>query len=121
MNHIEFMTDIERAYHASHVFILPSNGEGMPNAMLEGMASGLPPIGTEISGIEDLIGHDCGQFIKRDGKEIAAAVLRYYRDHATLSRHRLRARRIIEEDFSASTAASRLLDLIASFSRNSCL
>lgn len=37
------------------IFVLPSRREGMPNALMEAMLIGLPCIGTDISGSQDLI------------------------------------------------------------------
>jgi len=39
------------------IFILPSYKEGMPNALIEAMASGLPCISSEVGGVADLINH----------------------------------------------------------------
>ena len=39
----------------SQVFILSSNYEGMPNALIEALCLGLPCITTNVSGVEDLI------------------------------------------------------------------
>jgi len=42
-------------YRSADVFVLPSADEGMPNVILEAMASGLPVIATRISGNEELV------------------------------------------------------------------
>ncbi|GEM_PF-936978 len=42
-------------YRMADIFVLPSRQEGMPNAVIEAMACGLPVIGTRISGTEDLV------------------------------------------------------------------
>jgi glycosyltransferase involved in cell wall biosynthesis len=41
--------------HISDIYVFPSIQEGMPNALLEAMACGLPPVATRISGVVDLI------------------------------------------------------------------
>ena len=45
-------------YKQANIFLFPSRHEGMPNAMLEAMASGLPIIATCIAGSEELVMHD---------------------------------------------------------------
>lgn len=42
-------------YQQAHLFVLPSRHEGMSNVVLEAMASGLPVIGTDIAGNQELI------------------------------------------------------------------
>lgn len=46
--------NIHSFLYASDIFIMPSNFEGMPNAMMEAMAYGLPCISTNRSGILDI-------------------------------------------------------------------
>jgi glycosyltransferase involved in cell wall biosynthesis len=45
-------------YLASDLFVLPSLSEGMPNAMLEALGSGLPCMGSNIAGIKDILQYD---------------------------------------------------------------
>jgi sugar transferase (PEP-CTERM/EpsH1 system associated) len=47
--------DVSELMNAMDVFVLPSLAEGIPNTMLEAMASGLPAIATNVGGNPDLI------------------------------------------------------------------
>ena len=111
--HIPFMNDIERAYGTGDIFVLPSAGEGMPNGMLEAMACGLVPIGTRISGIEDLVQDDCGKFVERDARSIAAAVRLYVENPELLKRQGRQARQIIEQTYAAQPVSERFFALLA--------
>ena len=44
-------------YRHGNIFIFPSRHEGMPNAVLEAMASGLPVVASRIAGNEELVVH----------------------------------------------------------------
>jgi glycosyltransferase involved in cell wall biosynthesis len=46
---------IPEIYAAADAFLFPSRDEGMPNAVLEAMAAGLPILATRISGSEELV------------------------------------------------------------------
>ncbi len=46
---------LKEQYCAANLFLFPSRHEGMPNAVLEAMASGLPVVATRIAGNEELV------------------------------------------------------------------
>ena len=67
----------------AEVFILPSYSEGLPYALLEAMAAGIPVVATPVGAIPDVVSHGTHGFLipVRDGKSIAEAI-------AALGRHR---------------------------------
>jgi glycosyltransferase involved in cell wall biosynthesis len=50
--------ELWNTYYASDLFVLPSLSEGMPNAMLEALGSGLPCMGSNIAGVKDILHHE---------------------------------------------------------------
>jgi len=57
---VHFLGWLDRAsliewYRRANLFLFPSRHEGMPNAVLEAMAAGLPVIATRIAGNEELV------------------------------------------------------------------
>lgn len=45
-------------YAAADVFVLPTRAEGMPNSLLEALASGLPAITSKVPGVEEVVADD---------------------------------------------------------------
>ena len=63
-------------YQDADVFVLPSLVEGMPNVVLEAMASGLPILATRIPGSEDLVCHRrTGALVPPSNPELLAEAL----------------------------------------------
>ena len=107
-----FHDDVSDFYRCGDAFCLPSSSEGLPNAMLEAMAGGLPVIGTRISGAIDLIDEgNCGRFVEPTPESVADAAAAYATDPARLARESARARDRIVADFSTTAAVEKHLAL----------
>jgi glycosyltransferase involved in cell wall biosynthesis len=72
-------------YRQAHVFALASDYEGMPNVILEAMASSLAIVATRAPGTDELVSSENGFLIERDRLEdFDAAFARLHRDRALL-------------------------------------
>ena len=82
-----FGADKVDLFAQAEVFILPSYSEGLPYALLEAMAAGIPVIATPVGAIPDVISHGTHGFLVpvRDGRSIAEAIaaLGNHRDQLT--------------------------------------
>jgi len=99
------------------VFALPcvvartGDRDGIPVALMEAMASGLPVVSTRVSGIPELIEHDATGLLAEPGDagSLASALARLLED-AALGRALARAaRHKVERDFDARKEAVKLL------------
>jgi glycosyltransferase involved in cell wall biosynthesis len=69
--------DIPEILKASDIFILPSRSEGMPAALIEAMASGLPCAAANVGGVPELItdGENGLLFERENSTELAQKIL----------------------------------------------
>jgi glycosyltransferase involved in cell wall biosynthesis len=110
---------VRAAYDRAAVFVLPcvvaedGDRDGLPNVLLEAMASGLPVVSTSVVGIPDVIeGERDGLIIPpSDPPALARALERLLIDPDLRDRLARAARGKIEERFSIDRSAERLLGL----------
>jgi glycosyltransferase involved in cell wall biosynthesis len=92
------------------VFVLPSRYEGMPIALMEVMAMGVPVVGTRVEGIVDLI-EDAGNGLLvpyGNPEALASAVLQLLSDAALRERIRGNARLVVRRDHTRDRMAARV-------------
>lgn len=98
--------ELPEVYRESSVFVLPSYSEGLPNAMLEAMASGLPCIGTRVGEVPQLLADGRGVVVEpRDPKGLSAAIRGVLEDPA-----RARAMGLASRSFVLGQHSYRSLD-----------
>ena len=93
---------------ASDLFVFPTRGEGLPNALLEAMACGLPCIATKITCIEDIItiGYDGLLFEPEDFEHLSKFVIWLSQNPEIRKNIGLQARATIENKFSMNIIAA---------------
>jgi glycosyltransferase involved in cell wall biosynthesis len=109
------------AYQRASVFVLPcviaSNGDrdGIPNVLLEAMASGVPVVSTPVSGIPELIesGLDGLLVPPNDPEALAEAIDKLLASQELRESLARAARAKIESSFSLDASAERLLALFS--------
>jgi glycosyltransferase involved in cell wall biosynthesis len=101
-------------YKNADVFVLPSRDEGMPNAMLEAMAAGLPVIGSRVAGIDEVvIDGETGLLVPPDDADALAAALRIViEDRDKTFALGQAARKRVEAHYSWDMAADAYLSLL---------
>jgi glycosyltransferase involved in cell wall biosynthesis/cellulose synthase/poly-beta-1,6-N-acetylglucosamine synthase-like glycosyltransferase len=112
---------VRRMMQQSHVKALPSvplaNGlcEGIPVALMEAMACGLPVVSTVLSGIPELVEDGVSGFLvqPRDTVALADALERLARDPGLRARMGKAGRAKVRREFDLSANAERLWNLFA--------
>lgn len=115
-DHIHFLGnrhDVPALLAAGDSFVLPSLWEGLPMALLEAMATGLPIVATEVSGtVQVMTSNDTGILVPPgDAQRLAQAIEQLLTDPIRAQAMGAAARRRVKEEFSAQKQADEHLAL----------
>ncbi len=110
--------DLRRRLYAAHLFLHPSelgrdgNQEGVPNSLLEAMATGLPVFATTHGGIPEAVVHGVSGWLVPEGDHAALgrALVEMASDPARLTAMGAAAARSVAADFDAAVQARNLED-----------
>lgn len=106
-------SDVATWYRAADLCVIPSVNEGLSNAMIEALASGLPVISTRVSGSSILLEVPVTGLVVDVGNraELAAALQALLKDASKRLRLGENARRKFEIHFSLETLARKMIVL----------
>ncbi len=101
--------DVPRLLAGVDVLALTSIYEGLPNVVLEAMATGAVAVATDVGGCRDLVGHETTGLLvpPRDPDAVAAAVCRVLEDPDWSAALAVAARARVEGEFSVQTMAAK--------------
>ncbi|MGQ9730197.1 MAG: glycosyltransferase [Candidatus Zipacnadales bacterium] len=110
---IGWRADIPRILQALDLYVQPSLTEGLPLAVVEAAAAGLPIIATEVGGIPEIITHDHDGLLVPPGNSqaLAEAIQRLIDNPDQARKLGENARRTAFERFSAEKMAQAYLEL----------
>ena len=108
-------SDIPSLLSCCDIAVLASTSEGLPNAILEYMAAGLPTVATTVGGIPEIIEHERSGLLipPRDPAALAEAILRLLNDDNIRSRLARGGRERVLAKFSFAATVEHLKRLYA--------
>src|SRR2546421_2959867 len=113
---VEFLglrRDVVDLLQQSWGFVMPSRWEGLPNALLEAMACGLPCVATRVSGSEDVITDGVNGLLVEPEQpdQMAGALRRIIEDSDLAGRLGQEGRATVVRDYQLSSIVEQCLEL----------
>jgi glycosyltransferase involved in cell wall biosynthesis len=106
-------SDVSEVLMAADGFVMSSKSEGLPMALLEAMAAGVPCVATAVGGIPDLFGEDRGLSVPaEDPPALADGMATIARSPELRQRLVANAAANLARHYALDAAANRYLDLL---------
>ncbi|NRA45716.1 MAG: glycosyltransferase family 4 protein [Oligoflexales bacterium] len=115
---IEFIDRLDREelvnyYQSSHLFLLPSNQEGLCISALEALACGLPVISTKCGGPEEFVTKKNGKLVEiNNDSQFAKSVIEIVSNDKLLTDMSLESRSLAEQKYSVEKISKKFLKYI---------
>lgn len=98
----------------SHVYVLPSFHEGMPNTTLEAMAMGRPIITTDAVGCKETVNNSINGFKVSVGsiEELVKKMIWFIENKGQIAKMGIASRTIVEENFDVQKVNAKMLNIM---------
>jgi glycosyltransferase involved in cell wall biosynthesis len=105
--------DMGPVWRQADLVCLPSYREGLPKALLEAAASGLPVVATDVPGCREIVrpGENGWLVPARDGRALADALAEALASEGLRRRYGRRGREMVEQEFALPLVARQTIDL----------
>lgn len=113
INSVKFLGHIEEMnlfYKLLCIGLLPSLSEGMPGAVLEYMAAGLPVVATSVNGTKDLVIDEVTGYLVpvRNPKFLAEAIIKLLENPEMAAKMGENGRKRVEQEFSTNIVGEKM-------------
>lgn len=104
--------DVASVLREHDIFVFPTYREGLPNALLEAQACGLPAVGWNVTGVQDVVEDGITGRLYPVGqpRELASGIVALARDPALHEQFSLAAAYATRRDFAADVVQGRIFE-----------
>ena len=110
-------SELKEYYKDSDIFVLPcitardGDRDGIPVAMMEAMAMGLPVVSTTVSGIPELVKNGSGFLVPEKNVKDLVKAIETLRDSNLRAEMGLNGRAVIKQEFNVKMEVDKLINL----------
>ena len=107
--------DIPSLLSDATVLILTSDNEGMPNVVLEALASGVPVVATDVGDLSHMLPKGCGALVPPNVDQLASAILGVVADSPAYRRAAEQHAALMAATYSFQAMANKTVDVWRAF------